>query len=116
MSKSPTPSATLHQFAAPMLDVLGDQPKPKQVRQVLEVAVAIWNADTMANWEEDPQYIARARAQILGDYPELIETFDRMVQRRRDDFADQDWGISAWELNEDEEGRFRLAVEARLRS
>ncbi|MEZ6197489.1 MAG: hypothetical protein R3F20_17480 [Planctomycetota bacterium] len=116
MSGKPTPSATLHRFAAPMLDVLGTDPKPERLRQALEVAVAIWNAVVLDEWEETTRYTAAARGQIVGEYPELVEVFDGMAERKREDFPRESWGVTAWSLDRDEDGAFRLAVEARLRS
>lgn len=99
-----------------MLDVLGENPKPDRIRRVLDVAVAVWNACTLERWEDDDRYVDGARARILGDYPELIDTFEHLVRRAREDFATEDWGIAAWDLSQDDSGQFRLSVEARLRS
>jgi hypothetical protein len=104
-------SATFLHFAAPILDDLPTDTPEHHARQALEVAFTAWNAVIFADVLNDERHIEEIRRLTAG-MPEAALLVQRLIDRKRALFADDERLIGHWEVTRTPDG-INLRAEAR---
>ena len=101
---------TMVEFAAPLFAEHGEDTPLEDLRTGFELAEAVWNATY-----EDGRAQGHARVEALkkrlmdnGAGDDILKTLDALVQRRVEEFGDEQWPI---QVEVDDDGR--LVVKAR---
>lgn len=110
-------SATLLDFAAPLLEQFRPAPTVDEARGGLDLAIKIWNFHVMAGplWGK-PQFLKDARARMTdpAGEPALSAFFEILSTRRVEQFDDDPRLVGDWSLAPDDVGGFSLRCEAML--
>ncbi len=107
-------SATILDFAKPVLDELSPGIPLETRREVLGFAILVWNALVMVE-RGRPDFLAeiRDRLDTLAGADLVTNAFDRLVERKRQRYADDDRLVGDWELKLKPGGAMSLWAEAR---
>jgi len=107
-------SATILDYAKPVLDELPRDTPFETRRTVLGFAILVWNALVVAGWGR-PDFLAdfRARLDSLPGNDIVTGAFDRLVERKRQRYANDDRAVGNWELRLKGDGSLSLWAEAR---
>ena len=113
-------SQRLIEFAQPLIDGIveetGAAPTEEQLRSLLSIAVAIWNAQVMEQVGRDNRYADQAR-QLLTSLPvppEARNIVDEMLTRKAREFSDDLRYIGHFDVYKAADGELRVRAEARL--
>lgn len=107
-------SAAILDYAKPVLDVLPHDAPLETRREALSFAIVVWNALVVSKWGR-PEFLTELRER-LGTLPgnDLItNAFDRLVERKRLRYANDDRAVGNWELRVKHDGSTSLWAEAR---
>ena len=111
-------SATILDFAAPVIDPLVQQGLPiATLNNLFQIIITIWNAHVMATptWGQ-PEILANLRNMVAGPGapPELATLFVVLSERRKGLFADDPRAVGEWSVIPDKAEVFRLRCDARM--
>ena len=107
---------TLLEFAQPLLAHAGEELTGDQLKELLELLVAIWNAITVDAWGKGTRHAVELQAVMAGSEapPELVTLFHEFSRRKLELFADDLRAVGKVEVEPDGEGGFVVRAEARL--
>lgn len=107
-------SATILDFAKPVLAEIPPGIPLETRRQALGFAILVWNALVMVE-RGRPDFLAelRERLDTLSGVDLVTDAFDRLVERKRQRYADDDRLVGDWELKLKPGGALSLWAEAR---
>lgn len=107
-------SETLLSFAAPLLEVLGEDLSVPLVENVLTLAVTVWNALVLEAWGHDNTYLDQARQQISGDLPQFMPIFETLVERKKRYFGADLRAIGEVKVSRKPDGELHVLADARM--
>ncbi len=104
-------SETLLEFAAPLIDSLGENPNKADLESVLRLASGIWNACVMDQWYGTTDHVEAMRDQVRHDpgYSALVED---LIERKQKVYGDDSRGITNEHVLE-KNGELVVRAEAR---
>jgi hypothetical protein len=111
------PERTLNEsilhLAAPLLEPLGSAPSPEDVRNVLEIAVNLWNAHVRASlfWgRPNPKPLVAVRKAMCGKQAVSgsTDTFELLSARWRKEFTFDPRLVAEWSFDATNDGRHQL--------
>jgi hypothetical protein len=107
-------SAAILDYAAPVLDKLPPGEPLETRRATLEFAILVWNALVLADaGRRDFLVELRSRLGSLPGNDIVSGAFDRLIERRRERYADDDRLVGNWELRLKGDGSLAFRAEAR---
>lgn len=107
---------TILDFANVVLCQITEPPGLEALRQTIELAVSVWNAQTLATPEwGQPEHLNELRSLIsLSASPQILASFEALRSAKLTRFADDTRVICEWQVVADEQGRTRFDCSARL--
>ncbi len=79
-------SATLIDFAHPILKHIDENTTQQQVEKGLIVAVTVWNAMVLDLWKKENNWLEKVRA-LFADEPDSLQLIETLVERKKTLFA-----------------------------
>ncbi len=116
----PKISATILDFAAPVIDPLASRSLPvATLSNLFQVIITIWNAHVMATptWGQ-PVMLVELRKTVTspGAPPELSNLFKVLSDLRKERFAEDARAVGEWSVIADLAGGFKLRCDAPMPS
>jgi hypothetical protein len=103
-------SETFLEFAAPLLDPLGELPTKAEMEQALQIAFTVWNA-VVYDGAKKPEYLVQVR-ELTGNTPEVAGLIEQLIARKRSLYSDDQRLVGEFGFIE-KDGGWSLRVEAR---
>ena len=99
-------SGVLLEFARPLLEGVGLDSSIDSLRAVLQIAVVVWNAVTVAAWGNERDFMDEAERSLVegGVHPVMLVQVRALAERKRTQFGDDLRGISEFQVERDEDG------------
>jgi hypothetical protein len=109
---------TLLEFAQPLIALTDEGTTPEQLKELLDLLVAIWNAISVDAWGQGTNHVVELEAAMAGEGApaELSTLFFEFSRRKRELFADDLRAVSNLQVESNGEGGFVVRAEARLPS
>ena len=107
---------TILEFANVVLSQVHEPQALDALRQTIELAVSVWNAQTLASpaWGQPEPLNELSRLITLSASPAMLAAFQALRSEKLTRFAADARVVCAWQIVADEQGRARLDCSARL--
>jgi hypothetical protein len=107
---------TLVEFVRPLLVELDEQTSQEQLLELMQLAVTIWNALVVDQWDQGTRHLQELEAVVseADAPPELASLFAQLVRRKQELFADDLRAVGTFDVVPDGEGSFTVSAEGRL--
>lgn len=107
---------TILEFANVVLCQLQEPQALDTLRQTVELAISVWNAQTLANppWCQPEHLNELGRLIALSASPQILAAFEALRSAKLTRFAGDTRVVCEWQIVADEQGRTRLDCSARL--
>ena len=106
-------SLTLIEYAAPLIEDLGDGYSMSDLEAVLKLAVCIWNACVVDQWQKTTENVTAVRHKLAHANPISAAIADALIARKKQLFGFDLRGITN-ECVIRKNGEFVVRAEARL--
>ena len=108
----PKISATLLEFAEPVLEMLDDETPIQAIEDAMQMVVTVWNAIVIEEWGLATGMLEEARRLMQSGVPALAPIFDKLVDRKRKKFGGDLRGVGKVEISRGADGGLLLKAEA----
>jgi hypothetical protein len=105
-------SETFLDFAAPLLDPLGDQATNHEMENALQIAFTVWNAVVFDAVGRSSRWVEQLRSNLAGQDPRVQALVEQLIARKGSLFGDDHRLIGEYQLYR-HHGQPRLRAEAR---